>query len=287
MLRIITDSAADLTPEECEALGIVVVPLRIQFPEGVVNSEDIARDEFYSRLEAMWPQIPSTTLPSPGMFTDYYRRIAKVDKEILSIHISSGLSNTLESATLGAKEVQDADIHIIDSLTLSGGQRFQVLSATFAARAGKSMIQILDQLDRIRKSTETIYTLDTLSYLAKGGRIGRVQALAGTLLKIKPIIHVDRKDGKYSAVGKERTLTRSLEAIASHLEDEFGETRLWVSVMHGQAAEYADQLVQLLRAKINIAKLETLRISPVLGVHTGPKIVGASAVPIALTESLE
>jgi DegV family protein with EDD domain len=170
-------------------------------------------------------------------------------------------------------------------MTLSGGQRFQVLSAALATQAGKSKDQILDQLDRIRKSTETIYTLDTMSYLAKGGRIGRVQALAGALLKIKPIIHVDRTDGKYSAVGKERTLTRALEAIASHLADEFGDTRLWVSVMHGQAADYADQLAQLLRAKINIAKLETLRISPVLGVHTGPKIVGASVVPIALTEN--
>jgi fatty acid-binding protein DegV len=78
-----------------------------------------------------------------------------------------------------------------------------------------------------------------------------------------------------------------LEAIASHLAQEFGETRLWVSIMHGQAADYADQLTLLLRAKINIAKLETLRISPVLGVHTGPKIVGASAVPIALTENLD
>lgn len=287
MLRIVTDSAADLTPEECEALGIVVVPLRIQFPEGVVNSEDITRDDFYTRLEAMWPHIPSTTLPSPGMFTDYYRKIAKQDQEILSIHISSGLSNTLESANLGAREVEGADIEIVDSLTLSGGQRFQVLSAVLAARAGKSKAQIIDQLDRIRKSTETIYTLDTMSYLAKGGRIGRVQALAGTLLKIKPVIHVDRKDGKYSAVGKERTMGRALEAIASHLAKEFGDTRLWVSVMHGHTADYADQLAQLLKTKINVAKIETLRISPVLGVHTGPKIVGAAVVPIALTENLD
>lgn len=286
MLRIVTDSSADLTTEERDALGIVVVPLRIQFPEGVLNSEDITRDEFYNRLETMWPHIPSTSLPSPGMFTDCYRSLAEQDKEILSIHISSGLSNTLESATLGAREVQDADIEIVDSMTLSGGLRFQVLSAAFAARAGRSMAQILDQLDRIRKSTETIYTLDTMSYLARGGRIGRVQALAGTLLKIKPIIQVDRRDGKYNAIGKERTLARALDAIASHLAKEFGDTRLWVSVLHGQAADYAGQLVEVLRPKINIAKLETLRISPVLGVHTGPKIVGVAVVPIDLMENL-
>jgi DegV family protein with EDD domain len=286
MLRVVTDSAADLTPEESKALGIFIVPLQIQFPEGVLNSEDITRDEFYNRLEAMWPHIPSTSLPSPGMFSDCYRRIAEQDKEIISIHISSGLSNTLESATLGAREVQEANIQIVDSMTLSGGQRFQVLSAAIAARAGKSMTQIVDQLDRIRKSTETVYTLDTMSYLARGGRIGRVQALAGTLLKIKPIIQVDRSDGKYNAIGKERTLARALEAIASHLAKEFGDTRLWVSVMHGQAADYADQLVEALTAKINIAKMETLRISPVLGVHTGPKIVGASVVPIDLMEKL-
>lgn len=285
MLRIVTDSAADLIPEERETLGITIVPLRIQFPDGMVSSEDISRDDFYDRLETMWPQIPTTSLPPPGIFSDVYRSIAKQDKDILSIHISSGLSNTFESATLGARDVEDANIELVDSMTLSGGQRFQVLSAAYAARAGISRQVILDQLDRIRKSSETIYTLDTLSYLAKGGRIGRVQALAGALLKIKPIIHVDRTDGKYSAVGKERTLARALEAIGSYLAKEFGDTRLWVSVMHGQAFDYAEQLAQQLRTQINVGKLETLRISPVLGVHTGPKIVGVSVVPIELMEN--
>lgn len=284
MLRIVTDSAADLVPEECEALGISVVPLRIQFPEGVVNSEDITRDDFYARLKAMWPQIPSTSLPSPGMFTELYRRIAKQDKDILSIHISAGLSKTLESANLGARDVEEANIEIVDTMTLSGGQRFQVVTAAQAARAGQSKEMILDRLAQIRKSTETIYTLDTLAYLAKGGRIGRVQALTGSVLNIKPLIHVDRTDGKYSTIGKERTITRALETIASHLAKEYGDTRLWVSVIHGQAPDYADQLTELLREKINVAKLESLRISPVLGVHTGPKIVGASVVPISLME---
>jgi DegV family protein with EDD domain len=284
MLRIVTDSAADLLPDERDALGIIVAPLRIQFPEGMVDSEDISRDEFYARLEAMWPQIPSTSLPPPGIFSELYREIAQKDKDILSIHISSGLSNTFESASLGARDVENANIDIVDSMTLSGGQRYQVLSAAFAAQAGKSKSVILDQLNQIRKSTETIYTLDTLSYLAKGGRIGRVQALTGSLLNIKPLIHVDRTDGKYSTIGKERTITRALETIASHLAKEYGDTRLWVSVIHGQAPDYADQLTKLLREKINVAKFESLRISPVLGVHTGPKIVGASVVPISLME---
>jgi DegV family protein with EDD domain len=194
------------------------------------------------------------------------------------------LSNTFESASVGAKEVKKANIEIIDSMTLSGGQRFQVLSAALSTKRGKSKEVILDQLDRIRQSTETVYTLDTMNYLAKGGRIGRVQALAGALLHIKPVIRVDRADGKYSAIGKERTLARAMGVIASYLAKEFGDTRLWVSVMHGQAVDYADQMAQLLREKINIAKLETLRIYPVLGVHTGPKIVGAAVVPISLME---
>ena len=286
MLRIVTDSAADLIPEEREELGIHVVPLRIQFPEGMVNSEDISRDDFYKRLEGMWPLIPSTSLPPPGVFSELYRKISEHDKDILSIHISSGLSNTFESATLGAREVQGVNIELVDSMTLSGGQRFQVLSAARATQQGKDKLAILDQLDRIRKSSETIYTLDNMDYLVKGGRIGRVQALASALLNIKPLIHVDPTDGKYSAVGKERTMARALAAIAAHLAKEFGDTRLWVSVMHGQAADSADQLVHQLRAKLNIAKLEALRISPVLGVHTGPKIVGVSVVPIAITENI-
>jgi fatty acid-binding protein DegV len=114
-----------------------------------------------------------------------------------------------------------------------------------------------------------------------------VQALAGALLNIKPVIRVDRADGKYSTVGKERTMGRALVSISDYLHQQYGSTALWVSVLHGQAQAQADELSHLLQSKLNVARLEMLRISPVLGVHTGPGIVGTAVVPMHLMEGLE
>jgi DegV family protein with EDD domain len=131
-----------------------------------------------------------------------------------------------------------------------------------------------------------IYTLETLDYLARGGRIGRVQALAGALLNLKPLIHVDRADGKYSTAGRARTLPKALSQIADHLVKEYDQTRVWVSIMHGRFSAQAEKLKELLAARLNVGKIEVLRISPILGVHTGPGIVGATVLPIQLMEDI-
>jgi len=285
-MKIVTDSAADLTQEDIETLGITVAPLEIQFPEGTVNSEDISRDDFYTRMRAMWPHIPSTSQPSSGMFANIYTRLAQLKEDIISIHISSGLSGTINSARLGAAEMVEVAIDHVDSMTLSGGERFQVLAAAFAARAGRSKEFILEHLARIRQATEVIYTLETLAYLAKGGRIGRVQALAGALLHLKPVINVDKADGKYSTVGKERTMQRAMTRITEHLQKTYDTKPLWVTVLHGQIQDQAELLSSMLQAKLNVGKIEILRISPVLGVHTGPGIVGVAVVPMELMEDL-
>ena len=138
----------------------------------------------------------------------------------------------------------------------------------------------------LRKNTEVVYTLDTLEYLAKGGRIGRVQALAGMLLKIKPVITVDHEDGKYTTVSKGRTIGQSLDLIAEYLHKKAGDEPQWVTVLHGKFDESAESLSELLKKKLNISKLEVMRISPVLGVHTGPGIVGAAIVPMKLMSDL-
>jgi DegV family protein with EDD domain len=286
-MKIVTDSAADLTAEEIESLEITVAPLEIQFPEGPVSSEEISRDEFYNRLRAMWPQIPSTSQPSSGLFTNIYTRMAHLKEEILSIHISSGLSGTINSARLGAADLVGNAIEHIDTLTLSGGERFQVLAAAMATRAGQSKEFIIERLHQIQQATEVIYTLDTLAYLAKGGRIGRVQALAGMLLHLKPVINVDKVDGKYSTVGKDRTMQKALVTITEYLYKLYGSKATWVTVLHGQIQDQAEILSAMLQAKLNVAKIEILRISPVLGVHTGPGIVGVAIVPMELFEDLK
>jgi len=286
-MKIVTDCAADMPLEERERLGIVEAPLYIQFPEGEINSADLTPDEFYNRLEAMRPEIPTTAQPSSGMFADLYHKMAETSKNIISVHISSGLSGTFNSARLGAEQVKNAVVNVFDTMTLSGGERFQVLAADMAAKAGWSMDAIKERLFAIREQTEVIYTLETLEYLARGGRIGRVQALMGTALKIKPIIRVDRKDGKYSTVSKSRTIPQALGNISDHLHEMYKDTPVWITVLHGRFHDGAENLSNMLSERLNAAKLEVMRISPVLGVHTGPGIVGAAVVPMKLMEGIE
>jgi DegV family protein with EDD domain len=282
-MHIVTDSAADLTPEEIAAFDIRVAPLLIQFPEGEVTSEALAADEFYDRLRAMAPAIPTTSQPSPGLFTDLYRAAGADDEAVLSIHISSGLSGTVGAARLAARTFGHDRVTVVDSMTLAGGLRYQVLAAAVAARAGWELSRILALLERICMAEEVTFGLDTLEYLAWGGRIGRVQALASTLLHIRPIIHVDKSDGKYSGAGRTRKVSDIPVAIVNHLEQLYGaDTPLWATVQHGQRPDLAAAMTDQLQQRLNIARLDTLRVTPVLGVHTGPGIIGVDAVPIGL-----
>ncbi len=286
-MKIVTDCAADMPAEELERLDITQVPLFIQFPEGEVNSADITADEFYNRLEAMRPAIPTTAQPSSGMFEGLYRKLAETSKNIFSVHISSGLSGTINSAQVGGEQAKDvAHVSFWDTMTLSGGERFQVLAAALADKAGWTMEQIQDRLAQIRTHTEVIYTLETLEYLARGGRIGRVQALLGSVLKLKPVINVSHEDGKYSTVSKARTIPAALESITDHLFQKYAKTPLWVNVLHGRFQSGAEMLSDMVVERLNVAKLEVNRISPVLGVHTGPGIVGCAVVPMKLMEDL-
>jgi len=275
-----------MSAEELEQLYVIQAPLFIQFPEGEVNATEISADEFYNRLEAMSNAITTTAQPSSGIFAELYRRIAQVEQDILSIHISSGLSGTINSARDGGEQVRpEARVSYWDTLTLSGEERFQVMAAALASRADWALQAIQERLEKIREKTEVIYTLDTLEYLARGGRIGRVKAMAGALLNLKPVIHVD-SDGKYGTVTTGRTLGKSINAITEHLFIKYAHTPVWVTILHGRLAEKADILANELKARLNIAKFEVNRISPVLGVHTGPGIVGAAVVPMELMEDL-
>ena len=285
-MKIVTDCAADMSLEELKQLDVIQAPLFIQFPEGEVNSADISADDFYNRLEAMRPAVPTTAQPSSGIFADLYRKLGEKEKEILSIHISSGLSGTINSARDGGEQVKsEVNVCYWDTLTLSGGERFQVMAAALASRANWAMQSLQERLCKIREKTEVIYTLETLEYLARGGRIGRVKAMAGALLNLKPVIRVD-SDGKYSTVTTARTLNKSLSAITEHLYDRYTNIPVWVTVLHGRFEEKAGILAGELKARLNIARFEISRISPVLGVHTGPGIVGAAVVPMEFLADL-
>jgi len=286
-MKIVTDCAADMNEDEMKALGITQAPLFIQFPEGEVNATEISADEFYNRMEAMRPALPTTAQPSSGVFENIYRQLAETSKNIFSVHISSGLSGTINSAKVGGEQAKDAaEVNFWDTMTLSGGERFQVLAAALADKAGWTMEKIQERMTEIRANTEVIYTLETLEYLARGGRIGRVQALMGSLLKLKPVINVSHEDGKYSTVTKARTIPAALEALTDNLLQIYNKTPVWVNVLHGRFQQGAEMLSEMAEERLNVVKLEVSRISPVLGVHTGPGIVGAAVVPIKLMEDL-
>ena len=285
-MKIVTDCAADMSAEELKELGIEQAPLYIQFPDGEVSSTDISADTFYDRLEAMRPNVPTTAMPSSGLFAEIYRQVAKLDKNIFSLHISSGLSGTINAARAGGEEAKsEANVDFWDTLTLSGGERFQVITAALAAKANWTMQAIQERLSKIREKTEVVYTLDTLDYLMRGGRIGRVKAMAGAILHLKPVIRVDT-DGRYSTVTTTRTIGKGMSAITEHLYNMYANAPLWVTVLHGRFADKAEALTNELKEKLNVAKLEVMRISPVLGVHTGPGIVGAAVVPVEIVKDL-
>ncbi len=146
-MKIVTDCAADMSEKELEELDVVQAPLYIQFPEGEVSSTEISADDFYDRLEAMQPNLPTTAMPSSGLLAEIYSRLSKADREILSLHISSGLSGTINAARGAADQIRQlAHVDFWDTLTLSGGQRFQVIAAALAARAGWTMSAIQERL---------------------------------------------------------------------------------------------------------------------------------------------
>lgn len=286
-MKIVTDSAAEITREEMQAWGIHVVPLFIEFPDEEIAAGDIDPDEFYNRLRAMEPQIPTTAQPSVGMFLDTYRQLTATGEELLSIHISSGLSGTVNTARLASQQLSEAKITVVDTLTLSAAERFSVLVAAMAIKKGWPSHKIMERLTTIQKSEDIAFTLETLDYLARGGRIGRVQALAGSLLKLKPVISVEKTDGKYNTLGKGRTMQQTMKTIVDYFVTKFGTNMpLWITLMHGQIPDKAVIFEELLKSRLKVARLDVRRVSPVLGVHTGPSVVGAGVMPIELVGDL-
>ena len=282
-MKIVTDSAVDLPEEMFAQFGIERMPLLISFGKEMLRSGiDIGPEEFYKRLAASGDNIPTTSQPSPGEFADLYRRVGAVDKDILSIHISSGLSGTLNAAVQGAKQCPELNITHVDTKTLSAAEGFQVVAAAQGLRRGWPLDKILARIQQVADQTEIFFTLDTLHYLQKGGRIGRVQAMAGALLNLKPVITVDKGPGTYITVAKGRSMAKSVALIADQVAEKMKQTPAWVHVLHTNSPDMAKQQGDLIRAKLPNAHITFGQIVPVLGVHTGPGCVGAVCGPVDL-----
>jgi len=213
--------------------------------------------------------------------------MAKTDPDILSIHISSGLSGTSAAAQLGAGLVPEADVTVVDTMTLSGAEGWQVEAAFKAIKAGWSKEKIVDFLKQVSDATDLLYTLSDLKYLIHGGRISHIKGLLAQALNIKPIIGVEKIKGIYEQFGQVRTFSRAVTHIVDLIarQHEPG-TALRVQIMHAQNPIGAEALREQIDSLFDVEWLPTSPIAPVLGAHTGPTLVGCVFAPQALFAAL-
>ena len=269
-VRIVTDSACDLTEAEIETHSITVVPLSIRFGEDVqLDRDEISVDDFYQRM-AESEELPETAAPSPGAFAQVFQqRLDEGADAVVCINLSSGVSATMESSQLAAREV-DGDIRIVDSRSVTAGLGTMVMAAAKAAEAGSSADEIVTLVEDIRNRTRVYGAIDTLENLKKGGRIGNAQALLGSMLSIKPLI--DISTGVVEEAGRQRTRKKSLGWLRDKVAEHSDEIET-LSVMHAQADDI-DDLITMLSDFVDPTTIRIGVIGPVVASHGGPGLVG-------------
>ncbi len=269
-IKIVTDSCADIPPPLAKKLGITIVPVYLRFGDEVFRDMvDISQDEFYQRL-MQGPIHPNTTAPAPQDFIDVYRELGKKADGILSIHVSSKLSGTYNSALLGKKAVGNkCPIEIIDSEVVTMGLGHLVIAADKMARAGMSLQEISKEVRHMIPSIRVLGLLDTLKYLALGGRIGKVQALLGSMLNVKPMLTI--KDGVLTPSGRVRNRAKGIDILYDYVKNTPEIQDL--AVVYNTTLEEAKDFITRLGAIFDKAKIKLARLGPALGVHTGPGIL--------------
>jgi len=278
-MQIVTDSGTDLIlpPEQMEGLAVHIVPLVVtlegrSYREGV----DIQPDEFYELLAAT-DSLPLTSQPSAGDFAKTYQQLAATDPDILSIHISSGLSGTVNSARAGAALVPEANVTVLDTKTLSAASGWQVEAAARGVKAGWSKEQILSLIERIGSAADSLYTLSELKYLIHGGRISHIKGLMASVLNIKPIIKVEKEGGTYVQHGQARSFKGAVERLVNLMVKQHQPgSALRVQVLHSNNPEGASMLLTEVEKRFDCTRLPVGLISLVLGAHTGPSMVGVA-----------
>jgi len=276
-IAIVTDSGASLPEELIEQYDIAVAPVGIQFgSESYRDGVDITREEFYEKLNG--PDIPMTSQPAPAEFISIYRRLLQRVKTIISIHITSTGSGTFQVANLAKASFPGADIEVVDSLSASMGTGFMVLAAAEAAQRGKTKEEILRLLSELRPRISAYAVIKSVRHLLKSGRIHRGQALIASLLAIKPLISV--KEGVVEVVDRVRTYQGALDRLVELTREAAGDSRVRVSVVHGNALAEAKRLRDRLKQVLNCGDIVLSDIGPPLAVHGGPGIIGVVLHPV-------
>ncbi|MHB9146620.1 MAG: DegV family protein [Symbiobacteriia bacterium] len=278
-IKVITDSTSDLSPALAAQYDIEVIPLVVTLGDRTYrDGVDLSPDQFYPLLETT-SDLPKTSQVSPGEFLQHFEHWLSRGYQVLSIHLSQGLSGTVDSARTAATQLRPDLVKVVDSKFLSFALAFQAIEAAQLAAAGHSMQAVLDGVKVVRDKMELLFTLDTMHYLQKGGRIGRVSALLGSLLNIKPLIRV--VDGVYVPFGRTRNQIQALERFVEFMTEKAGSRPIRVAVGHGHALDAALRLKEMVAARLNVAgDIPLFEVGPVIGTHTGPGTVGAAFYPL-------
>jgi DegV family protein with EDD domain len=268
-VHIVTDSTADIPPEELGDLPVSIVPLSVEI-EGQIFQDgiDLSREDFLDRLRA--GALPRTSQPSIGAFQETYKEILERGQEIVSVHIASQVSGTFNSASQAMRLLETDRVHLVDSGTASMALGFLALEAAEKARDGEEAAAIAAYLEE-RKLDQRLYaTLETLEYLRKGGRIGRAAAMLGSALQLKPIVQV--KDGAVEPVERVRTYRKAID----RLETTFQETGPYdrAAVLHLGAPDEAERLKERIQQIQPGLDVSTGQIGTVIGTYAGPGVVG-------------
>lgn len=277
-IAIITDSAGDFPAKFAKKHNVKVIPLRIcfsdrEFRDGI----DISCDEIYPMLEA---EIPKSSLP--------YRDdiIAAFDSardegytDVIYIGISSGLSGTFNAVRLIASEYDGLNIHCFDSKTLSCAQNMLIWAAIAALKTTDNIQEIFARLSEIRNKMVAMFCVRDLTYLIKGGRIGKVAGTVGSLLKLCPIIKVN-DDGVYETASKTIGFNRALEALVTEVKSRFANVEVAISLTYSSNKELAERIKAEIKKCCKVKSCEINPVTAVLGVHTGPDMAGIAVYPI-------
>ncbi|MEX0874936.1 MAG: DegV family protein [Actinomycetota bacterium] len=272
-VRIVTDSASDIPPDLARDKAIVVVPLTVRFGDDTyVSGVDLDAKAFWAKLQST-NEPPATAAPSAGDFqTAYEKLVAEGATGIVSVHLSSKLSATYQSAVVAAKEITSIPVEVVDSLAVSASTGLLALHATDQAAGGASAADIAADVKSRSERVHLYGAIDTLEYLRRGGRIGGAQALLGTMLKVKPVISLD--DGVVEPVGRVRTRAKALEHMVSLVREHKDRIERLV-VLSGDAPD-TDRLVELLADVAPVDPADVWTLGAIVGAHAGPGVIGVA-----------
>ncbi len=278
MLRIVTDSTADMPASWEKEYDIQIIPINIQFGEKTyLQGVDLSNEDFYRMVEESG-KIPKTSQPSPFQFTEFYKRVAKEGATILSIHVTSKLSGTFDSAVAAARELAGKyNVIPFDSASGSMAIGFMCREARLMERAGAAIQKIQERLEKIRSQVSIVLTLDTLDYARMSGRVGTLQAALASVLNVKPIVVLH--DGILEMSEKVRTRSKALERVLELVSEKFGRQPVNVSVIHARDIKSGQALMELARKRFDCRDMVLADLAISLVANFGPGTVGLIAYP--------